>query len=117
MYTVYRIQHKTKNVGPYTDFELQTSDWFSNMHSKHQTLNHPNLWEDKLGDYANSDYVCGFNSLKALKSWFKGFLKKLINSDFIVAKYEVEDYVEGISGKQIMFIPTDFKDITYEVFN
>lgn len=116
MNTVYRVQHSTENIGPYVSSKIKWSiEWYSEMMSHHSNICHPNLREDNLSEYRDSDYVCGFNSLDKLKSWFDGYLFNLIDAGFIIAEYEVEDYITGISGKQVVFIPTTFKDITSQL--
>jgi len=114
MKTVFRVQHKEQNVGPYVGGKISWDvEWYSRMMGHHANYSHPNLREDDLSVYSNSEYVCGFDSLDKLKSWFDGYLLNLIDAGFIIAEYQVEGYIIGISGKQVVFIPTTFKDITF----
>lgn len=112
MKTVYRVQHNAENIGPYTGGHSADEEWWEKMTTYHADFHHPNLREDDLTIYCNSEYVCAFDSLDKLKSWFDGYLFNLIDAGFIIAEYEVDDYIIGISGKQVVFIPTTFKDIT-----
>jgi hypothetical protein len=51
----------------------------------------------------HSDFYCGCDSIKGLKSWFKGFNPMLLRNGFNLVEYEVRNYIEGQSGKQVVF--------------
>lgn len=114
MKTVYRVQHKDENIGPYTS-DYCSGEWYYRMLEHHRDNEHPNKWEDYYKNHSDVslDHVFGFSSLEKLSSWFDGYLMSLIyEGGFIITQYKVEDYIEGQSGKQVVFIPTEFINIT-----
>lgn len=113
MFTVYRVQN-ANNIGPYQSGAR--GDWYWEMLEKHRHYTYPNASEDNLWELGcTNNHIFGFSSLDKLHSWFDEYLVHLVFNNFIIAKYEVEEYIEGESGKQVVFIPTTFTDITSEL--
>jgi hypothetical protein len=116
MKTVYRVQN-TESIGPYIG-NGAFGDWYWKMLDHHCDHNHPNRREDGFLDLGfTTKHVFGFDSIDKLKWWFDEYLIHLIYAGFIIAKYEVDDYILGDSGKQVIFIPTTFEDITSQFLN
>lgn len=93
---VYRVENKA-GLGPYC------SDWFGQnwICNSHDFADHtPNAINDVLG--FEDGMLCGFNHLKDLETWFRGWLDLLIFAGFRVVEYNVIGIIEG--DCQICFI-------------
>ena len=98
------------NPGPYTAYcNLETNVGtnrvllynISNLLcKKHLQETHPCIRSEVN---MHSDFYCGCDSIKGLKSWFKGFNPMLLRNGFNLVEYEVRNYIEGQSGKQVVF--------------
>ncbi len=73
--------------------------------SKHNTVeNHPCYWCDGLTEWAiqnNGFTACG--SIELLFSWFKDYIKQLIDCNAYITIYDTDHYMFGESGKQLVF--------------
>jgi hypothetical protein len=117
MHTIYRIEHKTEKrnngigYGPYNTVGSNINrnySWIDNMLIKHSDDNHPSMRVDCI-DLSNlCNFYCAFESIIALKKWFKGFLTHLKKNNFVIVKYEVSEYVNSFSNLQLFF---DFRNV------
>lgn len=112
---VWRLEKN--GIGPYTYDEyhqdlphseqeiLNDLNNFHNPHPYPKNPAHPPVSED-IGKF-DKEMVCGFKSIEDLRKWFKGFLRELKKIGFEVKVYTTNEYIEGRSGKQLMFKPLD----------
>lgn len=112
MAKVYRIEHQDikyddlVRVGPYgASGHFDSSQWTKREHNSR--TGHPTPWSDGIevpDSESESDYFCGFPTLKKLMKWFdekeRKNLKKL---GFVVAVYDAAKVRKG--EKQCVFIP------------
>lgn len=107
---VYRVEHKSYNVGPYrlrgcNDKHIDSVR--AKICNKHNfSDNHPSFWYDFPN--INDEYYkmhCGFRDLKSLNYWFDGFQNLLGQAGFVIKVYRIKpnDFVFGQSCKQILF--------------
>lgn len=114
---VYRIEHSESGHGPYTAKVLndELDNLLLDMKISHCSSNHPSLLEDfhhSFHKFVNENgmppmnkILFGFESEKKMKEWFGKYLSDLIHSgEFQVVSIEVEKYLFGRSGKQLLFI-------------
>ena len=122
MAKVYRIEHKDieyndlVRVGPYgASGHFDSCQWTKRDHIPR--TGHPSPWADgiEVPDNENeSDYFCGFPTLKKLMEWFdtkeRRNLKKL---GFVIAIYEPAKVRCG--EHQVVFIPKSERIETRDV--
>lgn len=120
---IYRLQKEKDNgdlfgIGPYRKAHLITDCIeeqmiLSSMLSDHNDWEHPCRREDLPtfhpydDDIEESDLFCGCPSIESLTDWFEGYVSDLLRMGFDIVKYEVSDYIMGLSGKQV-FITEDW---------
>jgi hypothetical protein len=103
---VYRVEHYDRRHGPYA------ASWDS-MNNECQKLadvlrvtstweQHPPPDHDGILHY-NHQHHCGFASLDALFDWFEQWLEGLIECDYHIAVFEVDEDDVLIGEKQVMF--------------
>ena len=108
MYKVYRYEDPIDHKGPYTCSGDSVKDCtvceaISNSHNGN--TNKPSVRTDGFEFIVDNgeNYRVACDSLKQLKKWFKGFNKWLLESGFVLAEYTVEEKINGMSGKQVVF--------------
>jgi hypothetical protein len=120
MYTtkIFRFEHHD-NYAPNTDKKIgegcyKDTSILSSMYERHRMGNtHPSLVQDIQHDEMYwickeedvYSYFCACPTLPKLKKWFKGFLRELKKYGYIIAEYEVDNCIMGISEKQCFFHP------------
>lgn len=109
-YKIYRIESIEKNPngigeGCYRkDIALG-----SQMMSAHNTMEHLSIrdeftdWYDRTSFYR--EHYCAFRNIAKLVKWFGLWLPYLMSEELEIVEYTVNDYLKGMSGKQIMFHP------------
>lgn len=104
---IYRIEHKTSDVGPYWGANSVTNDLRQqDMGIAHTDEQHPSMSRD-IDDSkvigSRYDYNCGFNSVQQLVDWFDQiWLEIMQNNDYVVKVFDIDDqYV--IEGKYQTF--------------
>lgn len=89
-------------IGPYRVEDLRYRDRYDalcdvsdDLGSDHMDDEHPSPWfEPALGHYIADEECCCFTSLRRMRSWFKGWRRKLHEVGFELWVYEVpEEYV------------------------
>ncbi len=100
---VYRIEHKTERIGPYTDTEDGYGIGYEFRDEIAVGEEHPAPWEDGL-DHCTYAYYCGFSSKAQMQAWFKPHhIEWFEKNDYYVYRYVVNpQYVEH-GCKQCMF--------------
>jgi hypothetical protein len=122
MAKVYRIEHKDIKyndlvmVGPYgAGGHFDSSQWTNRYHSK--WTGHPAPWSDGIevpNSEDESDYFCGFPTLKKLMEWFNAQERtNLKQLGFVVAVYDAAKVRSG--GHQVVFIPKSVRIETRDV--
>ncbi len=105
---VYRVEHQQTGSGPYLQYNPAYKTLRDELNSNHDDeLTHPAFQFDGIGDHPlfKISFHSGFEKLKDLNWWFKGFGQKLSENNFVIAIYEIEEslVIRGISGKQVAF--------------
>lgn len=112
MAKVYRVEHMTieyndlVKVGPYgASGEFDSSQWTKRNHGN--ATRHPSPWNDGIevpNSENESDYFCGFPTIKKLMEWFNATERKNLKKlGFVVAVYAATKVRKG--QKQLVFIP------------
>ena len=105
---VYRVEHQQTGNGPYFRYDPRYKDFRDEINGIHDDeLIYPAFQLDGITSHLlfTPDFHSGFESLKDLNWWFKGFGQKLSENNFVIAIYEVEEsrVRRGDSGKQVAF--------------
>ena len=109
---IYRIENIETGNGPYADlgggglFDFFDEDAvLVEMNDRHEATR-PVPRKDFEGDFLNENYCFACRNMTALRRWFGKYFNYLVNDtfDFVVYEYEVKEFVNSISGKQIAFI-------------
>ena len=98
---MYRYENKN-GFGPY--WSNSNKPKFTEMMWNHRygTM-HPDLDEDGLETYCNTNYFTACQSLEDLYRWFARYHELLYSSGYWIKEYETEEYVFGNSGLQLVF--------------
>lgn len=108
---VWRVGHATARdngfpSGPYTCVGIapESAEDLWGMADAHRTSTHPSpLTDPRLGGIAHSER-CGFDSLRALRTWFDGWTDTLVDAGFQIHIYEVPDCAVRFGGRgQVVF--------------
>ena len=110
----YEIQDVKEGLtGPYTARHLYDSNMEyrllqSKMCKKHNNdeTTYPGIRLD-INEFVYDKTFCACPSLKALKTWFKGFNSGLLRVGFNLVEYTVTKIIETESGKQCGFFRED----------
>lgn len=108
MKIIFRIEEKNKRHkvtrGPYNSKHKNKSAFRNHMNDEHNDDNHPCRYDDFGAGmcYANH-YYFACKTLDELAAWFEGYVEEAYGYGFAIAKYKVEEYKEGKSGKQVAF--------------
>ncbi len=97
---VYRVENNEGN-GPY-DPDTKLGYRICRSHGHLRELR-PTLPESGLF-LPGKHQFCGCESLKQLKSWFKGWWKQLRKAGFSISVYEVPEEFVDIGSEQLLFI-------------
>ena len=109
MTTIYRVEHAVNGHGPYRYGHYDRPAEMDRLecHS-YGKLNkgRPVFCDDFMGKVIPPNCIAGFNSLKCLRWWFKGFMRLLQRNGFIIRIYSVPSaYVYiGKSKHQVAFL-------------
>lgn len=108
MYKVYRYEDSIDHKGPYTCMMNTIEDYTvcEALHSAHGgNAKRPSVRVDGFEFMADNGkgFRVACESIKQLKSWFKGFNKWLLESGFVLAEYTISERIEGISKLQCVF--------------
>ena len=87
---VYRVEHKKDGMGPYRSYE--GGSFVRKMKDKHNDSDYhktPNSeFHRNKSFYMEEDMYCGFNSIKSLKIWFKGFRAAMRKNKYVLKVYK-----------------------------
>ena len=100
---VYRLE--CDGQGPYRGHALAGTLNFAHENTK--------VWPAWYDDFDRSDYLTamqnnwlsGCRSVKSLQFWFGDLLDDLLEIGYNIVCYDAQEYVEGHSGKQLIFNP------------
>lgn len=103
---VYRYENPLDKMGPYTcslrGIDGVVCEALAKSHAGDEKR--PSAREDGLDFIMKTNgFRLACNSLESLKTWFKGYNKRLIESGFVLAEYEVEHLFLSNSGLQCAF--------------
>jgi hypothetical protein len=93
--TIYRVQHATSGIGPYNhESPGRRGEKLENMAYSHNDRDHPAPWHgtEFRTDEArkiSTHHRFGFESVDAMKEWFRGYRAELRRCGFVLAVYEV----------------------------
>lgn len=113
---VYRIEHKEIGIGPYrqlSKINMIDLDQYD-MLDAHVNYTHPSVLVDvwtlpkidsKPKPYTLDDYVCGFDTIEQLMSWFEScWLPILHTNGYVLTIYDVSDSLVVAGKHQIVFV-------------
>lgn len=105
MALVYRVEHPSDGVGPYSYRWWGVTDLYQELCQHRHNNGRPGPTNDILGwnDWSCTGYRFGFLLLSDLRMWFDNCLRELRKYKFVVAVYEADDDNIMLGTMQVAF--------------